>query len=249
MNLIEYQRALIHGSFAAEESEPSRQVFADPARFRLYRHMIRTRLHGMVRVAFRQARALVGEQSFEASFDRYLARKPPRSPLIRDVIAGFGPFARGDTALLEGAAGQLSDLLWFEEAKWRLAYQPCQRPRLGEDGVRELDFEGAPVLNPLLERLTLAYPVHTLAGEGTLAPIPTTLLVYRPDGIDEVRWCAADPLFAAILQRAAQGSETLAELVRAVAEQQGRALDEALLESLASSLTLALQRGVLIGVR
>lgn len=249
MNLAEYQRAMIGDSFALEANEQGERALGNPERFRLYRHMIRTRLLGMAQVAFKQTLASCGERPFAACFERYLALHPPRSPLIRDVIAAFGAYARSDQQLLAGAPAQLPDLLCFELAKWTLAYQPCVRPKLGEDGVRELDFEGALVLNPVLALLRLAHPVHAAIDGDPIAAAETELLVYRPDGVDEVRWYVADPLFAEIVRRAGGTEETLAELVRSVAGQQGRGLDGELLESLASSLTLALQRGVVVGVR
>lgn len=248
MKLADYQRAVISGSFALSGSLDGEQALGNPERFRLYRHMIRTRLQGMAQIAFKLSFAAAGPQPFTDSFERYLAAQPPRTPLIRDAVANYGAFARGDRQLLSEGPPHLSDMLLFEESKWRLAYQPCVRPRLGQAGVRELDFEGALVLNPVLRLLRLASFVHTLTEGQTPAGGSCELLVYRPAGVDEVRWYVADPLFAEIVRRSASG-ETLASLVRTVADQQQRALDEALLESLASSLTLALQRGVLVGVR
>jgi hypothetical protein len=249
VNLAEYQRAMIADSFALEPSAQGELALGNPERFRLYRHMIRTRLLGMAQVAFKQSLAICGERPFAACFERHLAQHPPRSPLIRDVIAAFGEYARADRELLAGAPLELPDMLCFELAKWTLAYWPCVRPKLGEGGVRELDFEGALVLNPVLQLLRLAHPVHTaLAGEA-IAEAETELLVYRPEGVDEVRWYVAEPLFAGIVRRAAEAEQTLAGLVRSVAEQQGRGLDEELLQTLASSLTLAVQRGVVVGVR
>jgi hypothetical protein len=248
VKLAEYQRAVIAGSFSAEGSPEGERALGNPERFRLYRHRIRTRLQGMAHVAFKQTLTLLGESAFGASFERYLAAEPPRSPLIRDVVARFAGFARNDAALHVDAPFWLDDLLSFEESKWRLAYQPCLRPKVGQDGVHELSFEGAPVLNPVLQLLSLRAPVHTLHENAALTNAATELLIYRPDGSDEVRWYVTDALFAGIVRRAASG-ESLASLVRAEAAQQRRVLDEALLESLASSVTLALQRGVLVGVR
>ena len=249
MNLAEYQRALIADSFALGPGGQGEIALGNPERFRLYRQMIRARLLGMAQVAFKQSLASCGERSFAACFERYLAHHPPRSPLIRDVIAAFGAYAREDRQLLAEASAQLPDMLSFERAKWTLAYRPCARPKLGQDGVRELDFEGALVLNPVLELLRLAHPVHTAVDTESIAKAETALLVYRPDGIDEVRWYVAEPLFAEIVRLAGETEAPLAGLVRSVAEQQGRVLDEELLEALASSLTLALQRGVVVGVR
>lgn len=250
MKLAEYQRAVIEASFAREPSNALFQSLGNPERFRIYRHMIRTRLNGMAHVAFARSAEALGAQLFDDCFDGYLADAPPKSGLIRDVIADFGPYVSRDRALLARGPLYLRDLLRFEESKWRLAYAPCVRPKVGVDGVRELDFEGVLVRNPVLVQLVLTYPVHTLESvPQSLEAKPCTLLMYRPDGVDEVRWYAAEPLFAAILARATNTDETLVELVRNVAAQQQRALDEELLDTLSTSLTIALQRGVLVGVR
>jgi len=140
------------------------------------------------------------------------------------------------------------DLLAFEHAKWCLAYQSGEQPAVGERGVRELDFAGVPVLNPVLARLSLGHAVHELEG-GACQAKPTPLLVYRPPRADEARWYVCEPLFFALLQRCAEQPGPLADKVREVAGELGRAIDEALLESLATSLTLALERGVLLGSR
>jgi hypothetical protein len=228
------------------------------ARFQLYRHMIRTRLLGMTKLAFAGTLGAVGEDSFEASYGRYLAARPPRTPLLRDAVAEFGSFARDDQALLSAGPPLVADLLRFEEVKWWVAYRAAAYARVGEAGVRELDFEGVPVLNPTLELLSLQYAVHELVAEGCVEARgaareqnqkrPLVLLVYRPPAKDDVRWYAADPLLADVLAQArVRPRASLAELVRDGASRCGLALDQTLLEQLASGVTAALERGVLLG--
>jgi hypothetical protein len=246
--LREYQRSVLRLAFAQQVREPDLQVFGDPSRAELYRHMIRTRLYGMSKVAFKRSLEVLGEAAFEQSFARYLERCPPKSPYIREVIEAFGPFARADAQLLEAAPPFASDLLRFEESKWRVAYRPAPRLSVGEGGVREFDFEGAMVLNPTLEVLSLQHAVHEL-GEGGCRRAALTLLVYRRGDEREVRWYAPDAFFAGVLARAQQGQRPLAALVRETAAAQNLPLDEALLERLATSVTFALEREVLIGSR
>lgn len=210
--------------------------------------MIRTRLVGMTKLAFKQFCAVIGDEAFEACFARYLVAAPPQSRFIREVCADFAPFVRRDALCLAAAPAFAEQLLSFEESKWRLSYADGAVPRPGQDGVRELDFEGCPVWNPHLRLLSLGYAVHA-PSEGDPAPISGTLLMYRPPGVDEVRWYVGEEFFLALLVRSRDTKQSLAELVRAVAEERSVALDQALLESLASSLTLAVQRGVLLGVR
>lgn len=244
MNLAEYQRTLLRLTFAREASDADFAGFGQVPRFVMYRQMVRSRLSSMAKQAFRMTHELVGA-ALEAAFDRYLAAQPPRSPLIRDVVADFGPFARGDLELLARAPVFVSDLLRFEEAKWRVAYRKAP----GESALRGFDFAGIPVFNPALERLELQHRVHELEGEKCKLG-PCTLLVYRPPAHDDLRWYSPDALFSEIVAGASrEGACSLAELVRNAAQSLGKHLDEALLEQLATGVTLALERGVLLGSR
>jgi hypothetical protein len=251
VSLADYQRGVLRTSLGLAPAQDEFAALGDPERFRLYRRMVRGRLREMAGVAFKQSLAAFGAAPFDACFERYLEHQPPRSPFIREVIAAFGPFARAQLGNSAQWPAYLADLLRFEEAKWRVAYAPVQMPKPGADGVRELDFDGCPVLNPTLRLLALEHAVHTLPTPPV--PGPLSLLLYRPPGCDDVRWYAADPLLAAIVARVldARGSApgSLAELVRAAAAELALALDGKLLEELASALTLAISRGVLIGVR
>ncbi len=248
MELADYQRAFMRMSFALEPDEGDLSALGGRESALLYRHMIRARLSGMAKVAFKGAHAVLGEEAFGGSFARYLSQAPPHSPWIRDVIADFGPFARADAQLGSGAPAFLDDLLHFEEQKWRLAY--LLAPDLERGALRELDFVGRPVWNPVFRCLALAHPVHTLEGSGgTLAAEPCELFMYRPLGSDEVRWYKSDAFFAALLRESLTSPErSLGELVPALASARGVTVDQALLESLATSLTLAIERGVLLGV-
>jgi hypothetical protein len=60
-------------------------------------------------------------------------------------------------------------------------------PRVGEDGVRELDFECTQVLNPTLQSLALRHCRTHAAGHGAV-PGALQLLFYRPPGRDDARW-------------------------------------------------------------
>jgi hypothetical protein len=246
MDLLTYQRAFMRMSFAAEPAGDDLASLGSSEAALLYRHMIRTRLVGMAKVAFKGTLEAVGEGAFAASFARYLAEAPPRSALIREVIAAFGPFARADRPLHASAPAALDDWLSFEEQKWRLAY--VLLTSRNEPGLRELDFEGTPVWNPSLHMLALSHPVHAFTG-GQLVPEACELFMYRPPGSDEVRWYNADPFFAALVRTSRQlARSSFGELIPCVAKEHDVSVDQTLLESLATSLTLAVERGVLLGV-
>lgn len=243
MNLAAFQRAVVELGFAASEHE-------DPALapFALYRHMIRARLSAMAEVAHRRSWALLGEGACSASFARFLAASPPRSPLIREVIEAFASFAERDDSLFAGAPAHARDLWRFEAAKWRVASAPAE---VSSRELREVDFDGVLLVNPTLERLVLEHVVDDEAAATSRAP--HTLLVYRRQGEDDVRWYRAPALLAELLALATEPGRAGATLGSLVAELFARLRPapeqmEELLTILAGALTVAVERSVLWGV-
>ncbi len=241
--LAEYQRALVRVSFAREPSASDLALLGEPERFRMYRSMVRSRLEGMAQVAFARTREALGQAAFSACFSRFLEERSPASPLIREVIASFGEFALDAAALFASAPGHARDMLRFEHAKWGLAYADVAQPEVGVDGVRELDFEGVPVLNPLLRCLRFSHRVHEPEPRADL----TFLLMYRPAGVDQVRWYPVEDWFSELLE--ASSAEPLVVTVRRVCERAGLAIDQDFLERLSAAIALALERGVWVGSR
>jgi hypothetical protein len=231
VNLADYQRALLQLSLA-EQSPPGLPGFA------LYRHMIRSRFVGMARQAYRRSWALLGAANMEALFARFLAHEQPRSPILRTVIADFAAFVLRTTEL----PARARDLLCFEAAKWRVG-----SAEMPSRDAREVDFDGVLVLNPTLCVLPLEHDVS----EGDVAEAahdPHTLLLYRRRGEDDVHWYRAPRLLRELLASSA-GERVLAELVQALFAAHAGEPPEQLLGELAGALTIAVERGVLWGVR
>ena len=243
--LGEYQRALARVSFAQEPSADDLARLGDPARFRMYRAMVRNRLEGMAQVAFARTLEALGPGAFSACFARYLAQLPPASPLIREVTARFADFALEQGTRFCEAPAHARDMLRFEQAKWCLAYSDVPQPRVGEGGVRELDFDGVPVFNPLLRCLRFEHRVHEPEPRADL----TLVLMYHPAGVDQVRWYAAEPWFFELVEACLVAPRPLAEVVRSECERAGMAIDQGFLERLSAAIALALERGVLVGSR
>jgi hypothetical protein len=257
VKLADYQRAVVELSFSVDDCTPP----ALPG-FALYRQLIRARLFAMAAQAYRRSWALLGDPASSACFARFLAARPPRSPLIREVIGEFAAFAQQDPSVLAGAPPHARDLLSFEAAKWRVASAPARHrpgasaplhgPESGGGGaVRDVDFDGVLVCNPTLERLALTYPVSE-DPVPRLEAAPHTLLVYRRRGDDDVRWYRAPALLDELLalDRAEPG-RALGEHVRTLFGRRPVSPGEAasLLEALAAALAVAVEREVLWGVR
>ena len=251
MTLEEYQRAVLRLGLALANDG------SELPGFLLYRQLIRARFVGMARIAFRRTWALLGEAACEASFARYLAEQSPRSPILRQVIGDFAEFAERDALLWVAAPSAARDLLRFEAAKWRIASADAQ---LDESlVVRELDFEGVLVLNPNLVVLALQHDVSEAESDNSAtraggsarfyAHDPHALLVYRRPGDDDVHWYRAPALLCELLDASRGAEQPLGTLVQAAFLRRGASADEALLEELASALSVAVERGVLCGVR
>jgi hypothetical protein len=243
--LLDYQRAFVRMSFALEPSETDLTLLGDPARFRMYRAMVRNRLEGMAKQAFARTLEAVGNAAFSACFARFLASVPPHSPLIREVVLAFGEFALGDAELARASRPHGRDMLRFELSKWQLAYSALEQPSVGERGVRDFDFEGEPVFNPLFRSFAFSYRVH----EAEPNEARTLLFMYRPRDADQVRWYVADEFFFALVEHCIERPEPFAQAVRRLADAHGLTIDETFVERLSSSVALAIERGVLVGSR
>ena len=250
MNLVEYQRTVLRVCFDAEASPSDLESLGGSAVWTdVYRPMVRRRLRNMAKTAYGRALGEVGDAGFDASFSRFLVERPPASGLIREVIAAYGTFAQADTELLSGTAPHVAELFAFEQAKWEIGYVPGHYPAVGEQGVRDFDFQGEVVLNPTLRLLHFRHNVQTPAADGGCVAGETRLLVYRPPEVDAARWFAVDHFPAVLFERWLGGAPAVADGIRAAATASGRAVDESLLGELSNVLTLAVQRGVVIGAR
>lgn len=239
MKLADYQAAVLGLAFA---DEPPSVL---PGSFTLYREMMRDRLFAMAEVAYARSWAAHAE-ACERSFARFLATEPPTSPHLRHVIGAFGAFAASDSALLASLPAHAADLLRFEACVWNVASAPRDPAAL--TGLRELDFEGALALEPTLTSLRLTHGVESPATER--AAESALLLVYRRASDDAtVHWYRASSPFAALLALVSEGPAALGTLVRRVLAPDGEDIDPEALSDLVADLTLALERGVVLGVR
>lgn len=235
MKLAEYQRALVRLGFGEEGGDPGLPGFG------LYREMVRAPLLAMARRAYARTLRALGDAAFDRVFSSFLAAEVPASRFLREVIGAFSPFVEREPALLASAPPFTRDLVRFEGAVWRVGY--ALAPRCA---VRELDFEGALVLNPTLQCVSVE---HDVGDEPAFPRDPHSILVYRRPDDDDVRWYRAPSLLSQIVARAQEHPASLAVMVPAIVAARGEAADDSLLHELASALTVAVERGVVLGVR
>src|SRR5439155_12026736 len=143
MTWLDYQttlRRILLGRTAADDDVET--LGDDPARWRAYRRMVRSRFYQTIDHAFERLIAVIGEDAFHAKIDLFLADDPPRSPYLRDVPGEFLRWfeLRDDRSDLSPYA---LDLMRYEWAELETAYS---HEESSPQDVAPLDMEKPPVL-------------------------------------------------------------------------------------------------------
>jgi hypothetical protein len=216
-------------------------------RFAVYRNNVVAGLVDTLKVAFPAVARLVGGEFFAAMARIYVAREPPKSPIMLDYGASFGDFI--ETFEPARPAPYLGDVARLERA-WVEAYHaaeaaPVQTDRLA--GLCPHDLASMKlILHPSARVLRSRFPVVAIwrmnieGGE----PGPIDLdggeeyaLVARPAAEVEVRRISADT--AVFIRALAEGA--------AVADAAGRSLRMNVEFDLAEVLGCLLRTGSIVG--
>jgi hypothetical protein len=250
-SFLSYQAELRDALFA---SDPPETVFAafgeNPARWKVYRRMVRARLTESIEHGFERLVVAVGPDRFREIIGRFLAEAPPRSHYLRDVPSEFFHFfqEKGDALMRAyGLPAYTLDLARYEWAELETAYS------FDEAGALEtgpLDMQAVAVLTPAHRLLELAYPVHRTGsggGDETMQAAPFSLCLYRDPKTHEVAVLELTPVTAAMLSLMERRTLPLVEVVRKAAEAVGATVDIAFVEALSTLLADLTERGVLLG--
>jgi hypothetical protein len=182
-------------------------------RFAVHRNNVAAGLGKVLKRRFPVVEKIVGEEFFAAMARLFVARRPPRSPLL----ATYGDDLPAFIAAFEPAHDlpYLADVARLEAMRTR-SYHAADATPLGAEHFAALDGEGVGALrlalHPSIGIVRSRYPIVTIwamnSGEQALAPIDHWVgedaLVARP-GLDvEVR--ALPPGGAAFLDALAAGS-------------------------------------------
>lgn len=235
--------------FARTPSDDDLAALGERERWLLYRRMVRSRIADMVRAGLpRSARAL-GEAPFQSLVDDWLAGRAPQSRYIRDVVPECHAFLAGGWAAAQGLSPASIELALYECTRWITAH--------GESVIAHAPapfaFERPPVLNPAATLLTLAYPVHRdgaprQGASGAEAAGPHHLLVYRRQDNHNVGALELTNLERALVDGWRSEPRSPAhETARAVAAQQGAAVDAAFVERLGTLAARLIEGNVLLG--
>jgi len=244
MSLGGYEEAFLRVCFAAEPAPSDLAVLGDPARYLMYRGMVRSRLREMVESALPRTRAALGAERFAALVEDHLCAAPPRTRFIREVPVPFARALAERAATLESARPWLADLVELERARWEAIYHDEQAPT----AAQEFDFERVPVLDPAHEVLSLGHAVHRDAdADGGYAAVPTSLVVHRGRGDHAVGAVPVSGVVGAVVGEWAKSEETAMASVIRVASARGVPVDASLVDGLCTALASFIERGLVLG--
>ena len=244
MALIDLQRRVVANCFGPEPAAEQLVALGDPKVWGLYRRMIRNRIRGELKAAFRRTHAALGREAFERLLESYLLEKPPRTRFFYAIPGELAehmvPRLRADAKVPPYAA----DLLAYEAALRCVADLPDRVAAV----PGEFTFEKRPVLAPALRLLALEHAVHKPAhADGSYERTPTQLCVYRRADDRKARIWSVNPVMFALMQRFAAQREPVAVSIQQVASERQIALDAAFVDKLCTVLADFIERGVILG--
>lgn len=245
MALIDTQRRVVATCFGPEPSAEQLAELGDTKVWGLYRRMVRNRIRGELKAAFRRGYAALGREAFERALDVYLREHPPRTRFFYALPSEFAermmPRLRADASVPAFAA----DLIAYEAAVRCVADLPDVP---AATAIGEFAFDKRPVLAAALRLVELEHAVHKPAGpEGGYERAPTHLCVYRRPQDKKARTWSLNPVMFALMQRFAAAQEPVRDSVQVVAAERRIAVDNAFVDALCTVLADFIERGVILG--
>ncbi len=247
MRLAEIQGAITSLCFSAEEpSVALLDELGEPAKWRMYRELVRNRLRKGLRHALRGTCKVLPAAAFEAAFVTHLDRDPPRTRFFREVVRAFAqtaiPAWRGDASL----PAWVADLATYELAQWEVSDLEAER----RPSLQEFAFDRVAVLSDALALLSLDHAVHRAPRkDGSYERVPTRLAVFRPSDDAKVKTWMLEPLLFTLLSIVREGELDTASALRLSAERASQALDAACVDRVCGALAELIEAGLILGCR
>lgn len=225
------------------------QLGGEAWRWLTYRRLVRNRLYETIEHAFGRLAAGVGDETFRALADRFLAEQGSRSPYLRDVPGELLAWLEQRGAEALGMPLWALDLVRLEWAELATAYAEEDVPPAGSIVALRMDLPA--VATGAHRLLWLQYPVHGSGartdGEASMRRAPVVLCVYRDPRTFEVHTLELSPIAGALLRELARAERPLVDAVRSVARDHGVVLDGAFVEALSAVLADWVERGLVLG--
>lgn len=251
-DLASLQRDVLRLCTETVPPEDAMSRLGDRRVWSVYRGMVRRRLLGELKTAYKRTAAALGETHFVAAFDHFMQGDPPQERFFYRVPAAFEPSASAFVSELlrrdPSVPRFAEDLLHYEAARWLVS--DLDDRVTDADQVGELNFDGVPVASPALRLLRLGHAVHRKPdAEGGYPEGAFFVAVHRAADDEPVRAWTLSRVTFALLQCVSDGRPSLTAAVQEVAQAQGVAVDEAFLEALCETLATFHERRVLLGSR
>lgn len=247
MSLVDLQRDVLRVCTEADTPREPLARLGDERIWGIYRGMVRRRLLGELKHAYKRSHAAAGDALFLDAFAHYMATDPPRARYFHAVPGTFERSAVAFFGSAEGAPAFLPDLVRFEAARWAVSDVD---DRISEpDAVGELSFDGRPVLNPALRLLALDYAVHRKAEEGRYEQGRYYVALHRGGDDQPVRVWNLNRVGHALLVELQREPRSMTEAVQALATRLKIAVDDSFLEGLCTTLADFSERRILLGSR
>jgi hypothetical protein len=242
VTLAELQRAL--GALClAERWEPARALALgdEPARWRVYRELVRGRMLTVLTEALPGSARALGTERMDGLLASFLLQSPPSSRYVRDLAPAFVGFVLGHPEHASELQPWDRERLAYEAAVHETAIAP--EPDLAAVGAFTMDRPA--VFTPALRFLRVRWDVH--GGTARPEPCERALLLYREEDTGRVVTLELSPDAAALVALALPGDRDLTGCVRAILATRDGPTEARWLEGLVELLATWLDQGVLLG--
>lgn len=249
-SLAEVQRAFTRLCFDREPSEADLAMLDDdPARWRMYRKMVRSRLFKMMRSGLPKTVEVVGKESFDEAVVVYLAEHAPQTRFIREIVHELVAHTIPTWKKRDELPPHLIDLMRLEDVKW--AVSSLEWPNTPET-AEELDFEARPVLNPTVRDISLSHRVDKDHREPVALDGAHRALVYRKPDSTRLFTYVLNPMGSQLFdawRRAALDGGSFADGTREVLAANERQPDARFIDGMATVLADLVEQSVFLGSR
>lgn len=244
MKLDDTQRTLARVCLAPAPDDRDVAALGDrPARWHLYRALVRNRLLEVLGDALPGTRRALGDAGLASCAAAFLDRAPPTTRYVRELSIAFARFLEAHPAAVPtGAAPWAVDMARYEAAVMHghVALDPPDDP-----SVTEFDMALAPALCPAQRFLRVSWSVH----RAEPATGEWALLVHRAPVTDAVETLELTPIAADIYERFTRGDRSVTACAEGALAARGAGADPVFVESFAGLLGDLIERGVILGGR